>query len=332
MIIISTPLRISFFGGGADYPQYFLREGGATLVTSINRRLTISIHRLMRFFDYSMKIHYSRVEMVNSLDEIKLPVVRETMRFMGVTGDVEIHMASDLPARTGLGSSSAATVAMLTALHAYLDQTPASEQIAAEAVHVEQRMMCERGGCQDQYACAIGGLLHLQFLTCGGVRAIPVAIPGTRAAELQKRLMLFYTGTQRTAHEVLAEQMEKTARGLNDKHLRHMQDQVKEAIGILQNGRQLREFGELLHDGWQRKRCLSSRVSTPALDEIYDRALRAGAVGGKLLGAGAGGFFLLYVDPENQDAVRAALSDLRQVNFRFDTEGTRVIFRRPFED
>ena len=207
MVISQTPVRISFLGGGTDYPAYFRQHGGATLATSINKYTIITVQRLPLFADFCARVSYSRVESVSSIDDIQHPSARECLRFMGLTEGVEIHYVSDLPARTGLGSSSSSTVGLLMALHALKNEMASPEQVAAEAVHVEQDMIQERVGCQDQYACALGGLRHFQFRPEGQVRADPVIVSPNRLNALQARLMLLYTGIQRSAHEVLEEQI-----------------------------------------------------------------------------------------------------------------------------
>ena len=329
MIITRTPFRISFFGGGTDYPAYFKRKDGETLVTSINKYCTVTVQPLAKFFDHTIQVHYSRVESVNCIDEIQIPVVREVLRFLEIQSGVEIHIAGDLPARTGLATSSAATVGLLTALHAFRGEMLDNLQIAAEAVHVEQQMIGENIGCQDQYACALGGFSRLQFLRTGEVKAHPVIISPKRLSELTSRLMLFYTGIRRTAHDTVGEQIDNTSRGIVDDQLDRMRGQVQQGIDLLCSESPVCEFGDILHEAWLMKRSLSGRVSNPVLDDIYDRARSGGARGGKLLGAGAGGFFLFYVEPEKRAAVKHALSDLLEVDFQFESEGSRVIFYRP---
>ncbi len=325
MIISRTPLRISFLGGGTDYPAYFQRYGGATLVAAIDKYTVLTVHRLMQFADHRIRIHYSQVESVQRLEEIRHPSARECLRFMGVDGGIEIHYVSDLPARTGLGSSSSATVGLLHALHRVKGESVNREQLAAEAVHVEQRLIGERVGCQDQYACAIGGLSQLEFHPDGHVTAHPVALDAVQLELLREHLLLLYTGIQRDAHLVLQEQLERTAAGDNTDALHRLKALVGESRDVLANGKDLTAFGRLLHEGWMLKRELSSRVSTSWIDDLYRRALTAGAVGGKLLGAGSGGFLLLFVEPSKRGAVRQALQ-LREVEFAFEREGSRIIF------
>jgi D-glycero-alpha-D-manno-heptose-7-phosphate kinase len=329
VVISRTPVRISFFGGGTDYPAYFRRCGGETLVTAIDKFLTVSVHRLTQFFDHRIQVHYSKVESVQTVHEIQLSAVRETLLHLGISEGVELHLAADLPSRTGTGSSSATTVGLLTALHAYLGHVVDEETIASEAVYIEQERIGERVGCQDQYACAFGGFRHLQFHENGAVTVKPVTISQERLSALEGSLMLFYTGIQRTAHEVVQSQLERTATGTLDMALARMRAQVRCGISILSNGGPLRDFGALLHEGWELKRSLSDKISTGYIDSLYSRARDAGAVGGKLLGAGGGGFLLLFAEPDDQSAVRSALPELKEVTFRFEPLGTRVAFFRP---
>lgn len=330
MIITQTPLRISFLGGGTDYPAYYQQspQGGATLATSINKYTIITVQRVHQFADYCARVNYSKIESVQSIDEIQHPSARECLRFMGITEGVEIHYVGDLPARTGLGSSSSATVGLLLALHAFKGEMVSREQVAAEATYVEQELIKERVGSQDQYACALGGLRHLQFRADGQIHADPVVISAERRQALQDRLLLLYTGMQRTAHEVLDEQMQRTQAGDNHPDLSKLLQMVEQGIHILNNGHDLSAFGALLHEGWQLKRRLSSKITTPGIDEAYARARQAGAVGGKLLGAGGGGFLLLYVEPYNRARVLRAVPELRAAEFAFDDFGSRVIFYR----
>jgi D-glycero-alpha-D-manno-heptose-7-phosphate kinase len=329
MIISQTPIRISFLGGGTDYPAYFRQHGGATLATTINKYTLVTVHPLTQFADHCVRVHYSHVEAVQHIDEIQHPSARECLRFLGIDGGVEIHYVSDLPARTGLGSSSAATVGLLHALHAFKGKMASREQLAEEAVYVEQELIKERVGSQDQYVCALGGLLHLKFGCDGSVQAAPVVVRMERLQALEQRLMLFYTGLQRHAHEVLDEQFERTQSGANDQDLQSMTDLVGQGIEVLTSSADLSEFGALLHQGWIRKRRLSSKITTSWIDELYTRVRQAGVVGGKLLGAGGGGFLLLYADPDQQDRVRSTLPELREVDFSFESSGSILIFYRP---
>ena len=329
MIITKTPVRISFFGGGTDYPDYFLKHGGATLSTTIDKYVFVTVHPVPKFADWNLRLFYSKVETVKDLEEIEHIHARECLRFLGIKSGIEIHYIAHLPARVGVGSSSAATVGLLHALHAFKGEIVTKQQLAEEAVYIEQEMVKERIGCQDQYAAAIGGLLHLEFSPEKQVRVNPLVLSKDRLDALDKRLMLFYTGIQRTAHEVLEEQIQKTKSGANDEYLHKMKESVHEGIDILKCGRDLREFGELLHVNWVLKRKLSDKVSTPEIDELYERARKAGALGGKITGAGGGGFLLLYVEPENQNKVRKAVPELREAEFSFENSGSQLIFFHP---
>jgi len=325
MIITQTPVRISFLGGGTDYPVHFRRHGGATLVATINQHTLITVHKLTRFVDHEIRVYYSHVEVVSALDDVRHPSARECLRFAGIERGVEIHYVNDLPARTGLGSSSSATVGLLHALHALKGEVVGRTQLAAEAVYVEQEMIKERVGCQDQYACALGGLIALRFGCDGQVRIEPVIVPAGRLRALRERLMLLYTGVQRHAHEVVDEQLARTVAGDNDAPLTKLAALVDEGIRVLTGDGPLTQFGELLDDAWHLKRKLSSRVATGAVDDAYKRARAAGAVGGKLLGAGGGGFLLIYVEPERRADVRQALHDMHEVTFEFDADGSTLI-------
>jgi D-glycero-alpha-D-manno-heptose-7-phosphate kinase len=329
MVITQTPVRISFLGGGTDYPDYFLRHGGATLAASINQYTIVTVHPLTRFADHELRIHYSRVEAVKTVDEICHPSARECLRFLGIERGVEIHYVTNLPARTGLGSSSSATVGLLHALHAFKNQMVSRERLAAEAVHVEQQLIKERVGCQDQYACAFGGLRHLEFLTDGTVRVSPVILAPARLRALNDRLLLLYTGIQRHAHDILEEQIERTAGGLNTQQLDRLKTFVGQGMEVLTGSGDLAQFGALLHESWLIKRGLSSKISSPGIDDAYARARQAGAIGGKLLGAGGGGFLLLYSEPEHHQSIKRALPELRAIDFSFEDIGSQTIFYRP---
>lgn len=329
MIITRTPVRVSFLGGGTDYPDYFLEHGGATLATTINKYTYITLSHLTKFFDHRIGIYYSAIERVKTIDEIKHPAVRECLRYLEIDSGVEIHVASDLPARTGLGSSSSFTVGLLKALHAYKGEMIDSQRLAFEAVHVEQNLIKERVGCQDQYTCAFGGMQHLEFLPNFNIKSSPVIMPQARLHELSDHLLLFYTELQRTAHEVVKEQLDKTKSGAIHEELKSLKGLVKDGISILSSNRSLLEFGDLLHEGWHLKRRCSSMISNDYINQLYQNALDAGARGGKLLGAGSGGFILLLVEPGLKNQVRSALSNLKEVNFSFDHLGSSIIFYQP---
>lgn len=330
MVITQTPVRISFLGGGTDYPDYFLRHGGGTtLAVSINQYTIITVHPLTRFADHQLRVHYSNVEAVNSLDEIRHPSARECLRFVGIDRGVEIHYVTNLPARTGLGSSSSATVGLLHALHAFKHQMVSREQLGAEAVHVEQQLIKERVGSQDQYACALGGLRHLKFLADGTVHGGPVILAPDRLKSLNDRLLLFYTGVQRHAHDILEEQIQRTASGDNTQQLNRLKTMVAQGMDVLTGEGDLAPFGELLHDSWLIKRGLSSKITSTGIDDAYARARKAGAIGGKLLGAGGGGFLLLYAEPKDHPFIKKILPEMQTVDFSFENLGSQTIFYRP---
>lgn len=325
MIVTRTPLRISFLGGGTDYPDHFRHHGGQTLGASINRYSYVTVKALVDLFEHSIRVGYSRTELVKSVDDIEHPAVRACLRFVNIDRHVEIDYVGDLPARSGLGSSSSFTVGLLHALHAFKGEPVSPVQLAAEAVHVEQELMRERVGVQDQYLCALGGLRHVRC-AADGIAAGAVSVPAGRLADLERSLLLLYTGLRRDSHDVLAEQIDNTRSGVAKHALDQMSRLVDEGLEVLVSPhRPLSEFGGLLHQTWCLKRTLSTKVSTATIDRWYERARAAGAVGGKLLGAGAGGFLLLLVAPDRQDEVCRAVPDMRAVPFRFETEGSRVL-------
>jgi D-glycero-alpha-D-manno-heptose-7-phosphate kinase len=326
MIISRTPVRVSFLGGGTDYPEYFMQEGGVTLSATIDKYCYITVQEFRDFFDHKLRVSYSKLELAKECKEIVHPSVRECLRYLGIEKGVEIHCMTDLPARTGLGSSSAFTVGLLNALYAWQGKFTTPQQLAEEAVHVERNLIKERVGLQDQYSCAVGGFLYLKYTPQGNVNITSIPMTSERVKALEQRLLLFYTGVQRTASEILKEQLERTKSGQINPALKQLGMLADEGAKTICNGRQLSELGHLLHQGWLIKRGLSAAVSTDKIDGWYEKALSASAVGGKLLGAGSGGFLLLYVEPENQDKVRAALSDLQEVPFRFEGQGSTILF------
>ncbi|MBI1334741.1 MAG: kinase [Armatimonadetes bacterium] len=326
MVIARTPMRISFLGGGTDYPDYYRRNGGMTLATSIDKYTFITVKHLPWYFDHKIKVHYSTLERCDDIDDLKHTSVRECLRYMDMTKEIEIHYAGDLPARTGMGSSSSFTVCLLHALHALKGKFVSNAELARLAVHLEQNVMRERVGSQDQYSAALGGLRLLKFNQDDTIEHHPIVMAPGRLDALQSRLMLFYTGLTRTAHEVLDEQMQKTKAGALDSDLRKLGELVPQAIDVLCSDASLDGFGELLHEGWVLKRGLSSQIANDQIGTWYETARQAGAVGGKLLGAGGGGCLLFYVAHEKQDAVRNALPDLCEIPFKFDQVGSTIVY------
>ena len=329
MIITKTPFRISFFGGGTDYPVWFQENGGSVLASTINRYCHITCRYLPPFFAHRSRIVYSNVEHVNSNEDIAHPAVRAALKFMDIQEGVELHYDGDLPARTGLGSSSAFTVGLLHAFYALTQTMPTKSQLAQEAIHLEQNVLKESVGCQDQILAAYGGLVRINFNSSSNghphaFQLSPVVIHREKLRELQNHLMLFFTGFQRTASEIAQEQIQRTRE--RTRELKRMQEMVDEAIAILSNKSDLSDFGRLLHQSWQIKRSLTSKISTPEIDRIYETALQAGADGGKILGAGGGGFMLLFAAPERHALIREKLGSLLHVPFQFESAGSQVIF------
>ncbi len=328
MIITRTPFRISFFGGGTDYPAWYRNNGGAVLATTIDKYCYVSCRYLPPFFEHKHRIVYSKIENVQSVDEIVHPAVRAILADMGPDRGLEIHHDGDLPARSGLGSSSSFTVGLVHTLMALQGKYASKDFLAAQAIRLEQDVMKEHVGSQDQVSAAYGGFNIIEFTRDDHFIVSPMILPRGRTEELQSHLMLFFTGLSRFASDVAKSKIDNF--GKKEKELTRMGEMVTEAIMILQGQQSsVLEFGELLAEAWEYKRSLSDKVSTPEIDEIYTAGRRAGAIGGKLLGAGGGGFLLLFAKPEDQPAVRAALKNLVHVPFRFENAGSRVVLYQP---
>lgn len=327
MIICRTPYRISFFGGGTDYPGWYREHGGAVLSTTIDKYCYITLRHLPPFFDYKYRIRYYQREEPNSVDEIQHPAIRECLRHMAIDNGIDLVHHGDLPAQSGLGTSSTFTVCLLHALNALIYRMPTKRQLAIDAIHVEQNRIGENVGSQDQTAAAFGGLNLIEFGGPQEVLVTPTILSPSRRNELHTHMLLYFTGLQRQASEIAAEQV----RTLADRaiELREMTAMVHEATTILASERPITEFGRLLDQQWQLKRRLSSKISNNAIDTMYKTAIDAGATGGKLLGAGGGGFMLFFVEPERQSSVRAALDGLLHVPFRFDMTGSQIIYHAP---
>lgn len=328
MIISRTPFRVSFFGGGTDYPDWFREHGGAVLATTIDKYCYISVRELPPFFDHRFRVVYSIVENVKEVAEIAHPAVRAVLQRLDVDKGVEIHHDGDLPARAGLGSSSAFTVGLLGAMHALNGRHTTKEALAAEAIHVEQCMLREPVGLQDQISAAWGGFNQITFRPDATYDVQPMILSRERLAELQDHLMLVFTGVSRLAPEIAQTVIDNLKKRTAE--LKAMQQMVAEAVAVLSSPiTPLVEFGRLLHESWTLKRRLSDRVSSTAVDSLYETALRAGAVGGKLLGAGGGGFVLLFVGPGERPRVREALRNLIAVPLKFDMSGCRIVLYQP---
>jgi D-glycero-alpha-D-manno-heptose-7-phosphate kinase len=330
MVITSTPLRISFFGGGTDYPVWYREHGGAVLATTINKRCYITCRRMPPFFEYHSRVSYSRVENVRRNDAIEHPSVRGCLQFLGIEEGVEIHHVADLPARAGLGTSSAFTVGLLLGLYALQNRMRDKQSLAADAIHVEQELLQEAVGAQDQVSAAYGGFNRINFHSDGVIDVKRVLAAPSRLAELEQHLALYFTGFARTASEIAQEQVRMTPQ--RKQELDAMLQLVDEAEGIVTSpARSLDEFGRLLHEGWQIKRSLTRKITNAEIDEIYEAGLSAGALGGKLLGAGGGGFMLFFVPPERRQALRERLKKLLCVPFSFTSQGSHVAVYEPEE-
>lgn len=327
MIVTRTPFRISFFGGGTDYPTWFQEHGGVVVATTINKYCYISCRYLPPFFDHKYRVVYSRIENVTEPDDIQHPAVRAVLKYMSCNRGLEIHHDGDLPARSGLGSSSSFTVGLLNALKALKGRHISNEDLAALAIHIEQKVIQENVGSQDQISASYGGFNRIEFLRNGGFLVNPIILHKDRLEEFQDNLMLFFTGFSRIASEIAKSKIDNIHQRYAE--LSRMKEMADEAISILQGDGELDEFGELLDMGWQYKKSLSDRVSTLEIDQIYDAAREAGALGGKLLGAGGGGFMLFFVRPENQPRVMERLKNLIHVPFRFENSGSRVVLYQP---
>lgn len=330
IVITRTPVRISFLGGGTDYAEFFTQHGGGeVLATAINKYSYLKVNTLHDFFEYRVRVGYSRTELVQRVEEIQHPSVRECLKYTKAPLPIEINYTGDLPSRTGLGSSSSFTVGLLHALHAYKGEVVGAEQLAREALEVEHEWIRERVGYQDQCIAAYGGFRHIIFRSKTEIEVRPVPLSAGRLEELRSHLLVFYTGLTRYANEVLQEQIKKTADGSNTAALVKMRELVRVGVEILTSGRRLEEFGEVLHASWELKQSLSSAITTPTIVEAYERARRAGAVGGKLLGAGGGGFLLFVVPRGRQGAVREAMLPMKELQFDFEPLGSQIIFYHP---
>jgi D-glycero-alpha-D-manno-heptose-7-phosphate kinase len=328
MIITRTPFRISFFGGGTDYPGWFRDHGGVVLATSIDKYCYITCRRLPPFFEHKHRIVYSRIENVQRIDQIEHPAVRAVLDWARVDEGIEIHHDGDLPARSGLGSSSSFTVGLVHALSAMDGKMASKHALARDAIHIEQDLIGESVGSQDQVSAAYGGFNRIEFRRDGSFDVAPLVLAARRRELLRSHLMLCFTGVSRIASDVAKSKIDNLKNRQTE--LQRMAEMVDEAIAILQDeGRPIEEFGRLLDASWQYKRKLSDRVSSPDIDRLYDEAMQAGAVGGKILGAGGGGFLLLFAPPDRHAAIRERLNRLVHVPFDFDDSGSRVVLYQP---
>jgi len=330
MIISRTPVRISFFGGGTDYPIYYNRFPGAVLGTAINKHVYISLNVLGDFFSHRIRIGYSQAELINYVDEIKHPSVRHCLKYKNIHNNLDIHIFSDLPAKTGLGSSSSCTVGFLNALHALEGKKVSKQKLAEEACFVEQDLIQENVGSQDQFHAAFGGFNIIEFKN-SQVTTRPFVISKEKLEHLQEHMLVFYTGLTRFASEILEEQIIKTKTLSNDEVLQKMYSMVYEAENLaskLSKQEFVQEFGKLLDESWKLKKQLSSKISNDFIDDHYNIAKDAGAYGGKICGAGGGGFLVLFVPSDRRALIREKLKVLLEVDVRFENEGSSIIYMR----
>ncbi|MCR5482425.1 MAG: kinase [Clostridia bacterium] len=327
MIITRTPFRISFFGGGTDLPAYFEEHGGAVISTTIDKYLYITCRTLAPYWPHKHQLKYgSANEEVREIDEIKHPSIRETMRFFDVQYGLDLHYNTDIPARSGMGSSSSFTVGLVNALYGMGGHMPSKKKLAVDAIHIEQDLIGEAVGCQDQIAAAFGGLNYITFKKGGGFFVSPIVLKRERYEELEKHLLLVFTGFQRFASDIEKEKISNIRK--KEDVLDRMSKITSEALDILTSERDICDFGKLMNETWMLKKSLSEKVSNSAIDKIYDKGLEAGAIGGKLLGAGGGGFMLFFCAPEKQGALLESLKDYLHIPFKFERNGSQVIYYR----
>ncbi|MBO9669939.1 MAG: hypothetical protein J7485_05435 [Sphingobium sp.] len=331
MIIVRSPMRVSFFGGGTDHPTWFRTgEQAGVLSTTIDKYLYVTLRRLPRVFDFNYRVSWRIIEETKSISEIQHPIVRAVLENYG-DGDgygYEVLYNADLPAQSGLGSSSAFTVAMLRAYLGNLGRISSKQFLAAEAIRIEQDLLNEPVGSQDQIAAAYGGLNQINFYQDNSFLVEPVCISSERKAALNKNLIMFFTGFTRSASKIEGEKVKEIKNKTTE--LRAIHEMVVEGRDILENeNRNLNDFGALLHQGWLRKRSLSAGVSNAGLDAAYEAARNAGALGGKLLGAGGGGFLLFYVEPHNRAGLKKALKPMIDMSFGFENGGSSIVLYNP---
>ncbi|MBN4066997.1 hypothetical protein JYU14_02830 [Simkania negevensis] len=333
MIISRTPFRVSLFGGGTDYPAWYREHGGAVLATSIDKYCYISCRILPPFFSHKYRIVYSRIESTVGVEEIEHPAVRAILGALHTPcceAGLEIHHDGDLPAHSGLGSSSSFTVGLIHALKALQGKMMSKRELAKTAIHIEQDLIKEDVGSQDQVTAAYGGFNKINFLENGTWMCDPLIIGQERLMELQDHLMLFFTGLSRLAPKIARSKIDNMKN--RQRELKYIQELVEEGEAILTSSEaHLPDIGKLLHESWLLKRSLSDKVSTPRIDQIYQAALDGGAMGGKIIGAGGGGFLLLFCKPEKQPQVREALKKLTYVSFAFEHSGSKIVVYEPLD-
>lgn len=326
MIITKTPFRMSFFGGGTDIPEFFKENSGSVISTTFDKYCYVNVRHLPRFFDYSTELTYSRSEKVSNIDDIQHPVIRNAMKYLDMQ-EIRLTYEADLPARSGLGTSSAFAVGMLNAFYALKGKYVDKRKLATEAIYLERELCQELGGWQDQIAAAYGGLNRINF-NAEGYEVLPIIISPERKKQLNDRLLMYFTGFTRFSSEI---------QKANNITIKEKRNQLKEILKLVDDAEQvlvdqgadLDDFGRLLDQTWKLKRRTGRKVSTATIDMIYEQAIKAGALGGKLLGAGGGGFFVFYVQPDKIDSVKKIMDKLLYIPFKFENSGTRIIHYTP---
>lgn len=327
MLSSRTPLRVSFFGGGTDYPEYFERHRGAVVGMAIDKYVYISVLRLVNFVDYKYRVSYSRLDVGHDLDDIGHPVVKQVLRHYGIEDALDISVAADLPARSGLGSSSSFTVGFVNLIHALTGAAITKLELSRQATLVERELLGERVGVQDQLHATFGGINRFDFRQ-GRTQITPIQMNSACLKALTDSLVLVYTGISRFASETLSAQMEATKEGRVDRELGHLLALTDRCVEVLEGGdpeRMIEEFGRMMHEGWMTKKRLSTRVSNPAIDKFYEGALASGALGGKLCGAGSGGFLLMVVRPEERARFAERLNSGKVIPVGLDTQGSTIL-------
>lgn len=322
MVITQTPFRMSFFGGGTDFKEFYEEHGGSVISTSFDKYCYVTVRHLPRFFDYSNQITYNVIERTNTAEEIKHPAVREAMKYLDMH-ELRVVYEADLPARSGIGSSSSFAVGLISACYALKGKYADKRKLADDAIYLERVLCNESGGIQDQIAASFGGFNRIDF-DSEGYRVNPIIISRERKKQLNKNLMLFFTGFSRFSSDIAVKQKEATKNKVNE--LIEMKNLVNEAEKILTSKTELIEFGKLLDYTWKLKRGITDNISNNSIDDLYKIATNAGAIGGKLLGAGGGGFMLFYVEEDKQEKVKEAFKDLLHVPFDFENGGSRIMY------
>ena len=328
MIISKTPFRISFFGGGTDYPEWYHENGGSVLATTIDKYCYISCRHLPPFFEHKHRIVYSKIESVKTTEEIQHPVVRAVLSNLSITDGLEIHHDADLPARSGLGSSSSFTVGLINVLNALKGLQISKQDLAKQATYIEQEVLKETVGSQDQVLAAFGGFNRIDFHPDDSFNISPVIINKDLVEQLQSHMLLFFTGLSRFSSDIARDKVSNFTNRFQE--LTQIKEMVDEGMSILQNpSTPIMDLGKLMHESWKLKRSLSVKVSTPKIDEIYEAGIKAGATGGKILGAGGGGFILFFAEPKNHKKIRERLRNLVHVTFHFDDVGSKIVVYEP---